>query len=252
MPRDENSSTVGFHEQTIQSGGDRRFRGRDRRKWISARDGARVVTTCARARRTRTPRVSPRHAHPASPPSCVRRWHGRRLARHGPASVFASTARRSARRLTAAALSPTAPPPGPRTPRAPPASTLCLRRARAPSPGPRGRARPARPARPRVRAVADPAVPEPLAREPAAAAADDDAAPRAGAVHSVEGSLAILEGISGDVKPARCWTSAAPAPRPCSWRTANRRRSRSCIPARTARAGRAASARRGVFERQTR
>ena len=27
------------------------------------------------------------------------------------------------------------------------------------------------------------------------------AAPRAGAVHSVEGSLAILEGISGDVKP---------------------------------------------------
>ena len=37
--------------------------------------------------------------------------------------------------------------------------------------------------------------------EPPAAAADDGAAPRAGAVHSVEGSLAILEGISGDVKP---------------------------------------------------
>ena len=52
----------------------------------------------------------------------------------------------------------------------------------------------------RVRAVADPAVPEPSEAE-TRAEADEDGATRAGVVHSVEGSLAILEGIGGDVKP---------------------------------------------------
>ena len=122
-----------------------------------------------------------------------------------PASVFASTARRSARRLTAAAHLAHRPSAGAAyaTRAAGIHPSVCAARALASPGGPGGaRAFPRGLHVSRVRAVADPAVPEPPSNvEPAAAAADDDAAPRAGAVHSVEGSLAILEGISGDVKP---------------------------------------------------
>ena len=127
-----------------------------------------------------------------------------------PASVFASTARRSARRLTAAAHLAHRPSAGAAyaTRAAGIHPSVCAARALASSAPPgRARAFPRGLHVSRVRAVADPAVPEPPSNvEPpaAAAAADDDnadAAPRAGAVHSVEGSLAILEGIGGDVKP---------------------------------------------------
>ena len=116
-----------------------------------------------------------------------------------PASVFASTARRSSRLFTAAArLAPR-----------PPAGAACASRAagihppvcRARAfahPGSHASARGLHVSR--VRAVADPAVPEPSEAE-TRAEADEDGATRAGVVHSVEGSLAILEGIGGDVKP---------------------------------------------------
>jgi hypothetical protein len=123
-----------------------------------------------------------------------------------PASVFASTARRSARRLTAAAHLAHRPSAGAAyaTRAAGIHPSVCAARALASSAPPgRARAFPRGLHVSRVRAVADPAVPEPpsKAEPPGAAAADDDAAPRAGVVHSVEGSLAILEGIGGDVKP---------------------------------------------------
>ena len=120
-----------------------------------------------------------------------------------PASVFASTARRSARRLTAAAHLAHRPKDGAAyaTRAAGIHPSVCRARAFEQRWG-TAHASPRGLHVSRVRAVADPAVPEPPSNvEPPAAAADDDAAPRAGAVHSVEGSLAILEGISGDVKP---------------------------------------------------
>ena len=116
-----------------------------------------------------------------------------------PASVFASTARRSSRLFTAAArLAPR-----------PPAGAACASRAAGIHPPvcrARALAHPSSHASARglhvsrVRAVADPAVPEPSEAE-TRAEADEDGATRAGVVHSVEGSLAILEGIGGDVKP---------------------------------------------------
>ena len=127
-----------------------------------------------------------------------------------PASVFASTARRSARRLTAAAHLAHRPSAGAAyaTRAAGIHPSVCAARALASSAPPgRARAFPRGLHVSRVRAVADPAVPEPPSKaehDEAAAAADDDAddaAPRAGVVHSVEGSLMILEGIGGDVKP---------------------------------------------------
>ena len=116
-----------------------------------------------------------------------------------PASVFASTARRSARLFTAAA----------RLAHRPPAGAACASRAagihppvcRARAfahPGSHASARGLHVSR--VRAVADPAVPEPSEAE-TRAEADEAGARRAGVVHSVEGSLAILEGIGGDIKP---------------------------------------------------
>jgi F-type H+-transporting ATPase subunit alpha len=116
-----------------------------------------------------------------------------------PASVFASTARRSARLFTAAA----------RLAHRPPAGAACASRAagihppvcRARAfahPGSHASARGLHVSR--VRAVADPAVPEPSEAE-TRAEADEDETRRAGVVHSVEGSLAILEGIGGDIKP---------------------------------------------------
>ena len=118
-----------------------------------------------------------------------------------PASVFASTARRSSRLFTAAArLAPR-----------PPAGAACASRAAGIHPPvcrARALAHPSSHASARglhvsrVRAVADPAVPEPSEAETRAEiSADEDGATRAGVVHSVEGSLAILEGIGGDVKP---------------------------------------------------
>ena len=212
----------------------------DRRKWISARDGARVVTTCARARRTRVPRVSPRHAHPASPRSCVRRWHGRRLARHEPglgvrvhrAKIRAEAHRRRASR----------PPPLRRgrvrhaRRRHPP---LCLRRARArQSWGPRGaraRSRAACTSRASARSRTPGARAPPRMWSPGGGGGTTDAAPRPARCTPWRARWRSWRASAGTSSPARCWTSAAPAPRPCSWRTANRRRSRSCIPARTAR-----------------
>jgi hypothetical protein len=176
-----------------------------------------------------------------------------------PASVFASTARRSARRLTAAAHLAHRPSAGAAyaTRAAGIHPSVCAARALASSAGPgRARAFPRGLHVSRVRAVADPAVPEPPSKaEPpaAAAAADDDAAPRAGVVHSVEGSLAILEGIGGDVKPGTLLDVGGAGATAVLLAHREPKTFRAGVLWRGWRdEGRAASRRRGVFERQTR
>ena len=117
-----------------------------------------------------------------------------------PASVFASTARRSARRLTAAAHLAHRPKDGAAyaTRAAGIHPSVCRARAFEQRWG-TAHASPRGLHVSRVRAVADPAVPEPPSA-PEDAARDDGAA-RAGVVRAAEGSLVVLEGIGGDVKP---------------------------------------------------
>ena len=157
--------------------------------WISARGGALASSHDGHASPssscdTRTPRLSLR----AFGVGMAGVSHAM-----SPASVFASTARRSARRLTAAAHLAHRPRAGAAYATRSAGIHPSVPRARAFAVPGTVHASPRGLHVSRVRAVADPAVPEPPS-------APEDA-PRAGVVRAVEGSLAVLEGIGGDVKP---------------------------------------------------